>query len=234
RSGLKDNKNLDNWRPELTGLTKELLVLAERNKALEKREKALLEQLSYNENKIQTLFEQTQDYRQRLNDQERRMFLDNLTKVYNRAALNDRLEHEYRRWLRYQHSVCVAMIDIDGFGEINSRFGHLAGDKVLKIIAKTIRQQLADTDFIARFADDAFMVILPDVSENERVTRLNKVRETIAQLPFRFRDQNVSISISIGATLFEGNDTPSNIIERTSKALSGARRTGNNRLLWIS
>lgn len=234
KQGLKEHKNLEAWRPTLTELTKELLVLAERNRALEKREKALVEQLGYNENKIHTLFEQTQDHRRRLNDQERKMFLDNLTRVYNRAALNDRLEHEYRRWLRYQHPVCVAMIDIDHFKEVNDTYGHLAGDKVLKILARTIRQTLSETDFIARFGNDEFMLILPDTSEEERNKLFNKIRETITQLPFRFREQNISISVSIGATLFAGNDTPSDIVERTDKALFSAKSTGRNRMLWIS
>ncbi|ELR63326.1 GGDEF domain family protein [Photobacterium marinum] len=234
KQGLGEHKNLEAWRPALTDLTKELLVLAERNKALEKREKALIEQLSYNEGKINGLFEQTQDYRRRLNDQERKMFLDNLTRVYNRAALHERLEHEYRRWLRYQHPLSVVMIDIDHFKEVNDNYGHLAGDKVLKIIARTIRQNLEETDFIARFGDDEFMLILPDVSEEERTKRLTKIRESITQLPFRFRDQNVSITVSIGATLFHGNDTPDDILERTGKALFSAKTAGNNRMLWIS
>ncbi|WP_299020379.1 diguanylate cyclase [uncultured Photobacterium sp.] len=234
KQGLRNNKNLEAWRPAVTELTKELLVLAERNKALEKREKALVEQLGYNESKINSLYEQTQDYHRRLNDQERKMFLDNMTRVYNRAALHDRLEHEYRRWLRYQHPLCVAMIDLDQFKEVNDSYGHLAGDKVLKIIARTIRQNLSDTDFIARFGDDEFMLILPDVNEEERTKRLTKIRENITQLPFRFRDQNVTITVSIGATLFHGNDTPADIIERTDKALYSAKSAGSNRMLWIS
>ena len=233
KSGLQTHKQLDSWRPELTHLTKELLVLAERNKALEKREKALLEQLSYNKSKIEHLYEQTQDYRQRLTDQEQRIFLDNLTKVYNRSALNERLEHEYRRWLRYQHPLCVTLVDIDSFGTVNQQYGHQAGDKILKIIARTIRKQLEPTDFIGRFGDDAFMLILPDVNEEQRNQRLAAIRQAVAQLPFRFRDNNISITVSMGATLFESNDTPADIIERTDKALTGARSAGNNRIFWI-
>jgi diguanylate cyclase len=233
KKGLSEHKNLETWRPQITELTKELQVLADRNRALEKREKTLIEQLSYNENKITTLFEQTQDYRQRLNDQERKMFLDHLTKVYNCAALNDRLEHEYRRWLRYQHPLCVALIDIDNFKEINDSYGHVAGDKALKIIARTIHQCLEETDFIARYKSDEFMIIMPDINEDNRTKSLNKIRETVAQLPFRFKEQNVSITISIGATLFEGNDTPADITERTSKALDNAKNSGRNRFIWI-
>lgn len=233
KSGLQTHKQLDSWRPELTHLTKELLVLAERNKALEKREKALLEQLSYNKSKIEHLYDQTMDYRQRLTDQEQRIFLDNLTKVYNRTALNDRLEHEYRRWLRYQHPLCVTLVDIDNFSTVNQQYGHQAGDKILKIIARTIRKQLEPTDFIGRFGDDAFMLILPDVSEEQRNLRLTAIRQAIAQLPFRFRDNNIAITVSMGATLFESNDTPTDIIERTDKALTGARSAGSNRIFWI-
>ncbi|UTV28256.1 GGDEF domain-containing protein [Photobacterium atrarenae] len=234
RQGLQDQDNLENWRPTLTTLTKELLVLAERHRALEKREKALIEQLGYNQNKITQLFEQTQSYRQRLQDQERRMFLDPLTRVYNRAACNERLEHEYRRWLRYQHPLCVALIDIDQFKDINDSYGHLAGDKMLKIIARAIRQQLGETEFIARFGGDEFMLLLPDASEESRNKTLSKVREAITQLPFRFREQNVSVSVSIGATVFDGNDTPSDVVERTEKALHSAQQTGKGRIIWIT
>ncbi|WP_410000090.1 diguanylate cyclase [Photobacterium sp. TY1-4] len=234
RQGLQDQDNLEHWRPTLTTLTKELLVLAERHRALEKREKALIEQLGYNQNKITHLFEQTQSYRHRLQDQERRMFLDNLTRVYNRAACNERLEHEYRRWLRYQHPLCVALIDIDQFKEINDSYGHLAGDKMLKIIARAIRQQLGETEFLARFGGDEFMVILPDASEESRNKTLSKIREAITQLPFRFREQNVSVTVSIGATVFDGNDTPSDILERTDKALQSARHAGKGRILWLT
>lgn len=57
----------------------------------------------------------TQDYRRRLEDQAQRMLLDPLTKVYNRAAFGDRLELEYRRWIRAQHSLRVVILDVDGF-----------------------------------------------------------------------------------------------------------------------
>jgi len=135
--------------------------------------------------------------------------------------------------LRYQHPLCVALIDIDNFKEVNDSYGHVAGDKALKIIARTIHQCLEETDFIARFKSDEFMIIMPDINEENRTKSLNKIRETVALLPFRFKEQNVSITISIGATLFEGNDTPADITERTSKALDNAKNSGRNRFIWI-
>ncbi|WP_281223504.1 GGDEF domain-containing protein [Photobacterium sanguinicancri] len=234
KQGLKEQENLETWRPQLETISSELQVLIERTHALEKREHELLDQLAYNENKVITLYEKTAEHHQSLNNQERKMFLDHLTKVYNRAAFNDRLEHEYRRWLRYQHPLCVALLDVDNFKETNVNFGYVAGDKALKIIARTIHQCLDDTDFIARFDGDKFMVIMPDTTEEERTKRINAIREAVAQLPFHFRDQQVSITVSIGATMFDTNDTPPNIIERTQKALNTAKSTGSNRLSWIA
>ncbi|OAN14019.1 diguanylate cyclase [Photobacterium jeanii] len=234
QTGLKENDNLETYRPELEKMSQEFQTLVDRTHALEKRERQLLEQLAYNENKVISLYDKTTEHHRELNNQERKMFLDHLTKVYNRAAFNDRLEHEYRRWLRYQHPLCVALFDLDNFKETNVNFGYVAGDKALKIIARTIHQCLADTDFIARFDGDKFMVIMPDCNEEDRTKRITQIRENVAQLPFHFRDQQVSITLSVGATLFDANDTPPAIIERTQKALNTAKSTGTNRLSWIS
>lgn len=105
---------------------------------------------------------------------------------------------------------------------------------MLKIIARTVHQHLRDTDFIARVGNDEFMLILPDIAEDERHRRLSGIREAILQLPFRFREKNVTISASIGATLFDDTDTPGKVIERGQKALSSAKHAGRNHLIWIA
>ncbi|WP_413113751.1 diguanylate cyclase [Thaumasiovibrio sp. DFM-14] len=211
----------------------DMLHLVERNRLLEKREQALLERLRYNEAKIASLYGQTLDYRRRLNDQERKMFMDHLTKVYNRAALVDRMEHEYKRWLRYQHPLCVAFVDIDHFKNINDNYGHIAGDKALKIIARTIYKNVSDTDFVARYGGEEFVVIMAERKKETLTKQLNAVRHAVESLPFKFRDQDVSISISIGATLFSGSDTPDKVQERADKALYDAKASGRNQLIWV-
>ncbi|WP_087023527.1 GGDEF domain-containing protein [Thaumasiovibrio subtropicus] len=211
----------------------EMQGLVERNRALEKREQALLERIRYNESKITSLYEQTLDYRRRLNDQERKMFMDHLTKVYNRAALADRMEHEYKRWLRYQHPLCVAFIDIDHFKDINDSYGHIAGDKALKIIARTIYKNVPDTDFVARYGGEEFVLLMAERDQQTLTDQLNQVREAVYALPFKFKDKSVSISISIGATLFTTNDTPDLVQERADRALYNAKDSGRNQLIWV-
>ncbi|PCE69051.1 diguanylate cyclase [Salinivibrio sp. YCSC6] len=210
----------------------DLKALADENEALKNREQSLVEQLAHNQNQLNAVAEQTMDQRRRLGDQERKLLLDPLTRVYNRAALHDRLEHEYRLWRKYQHDFCLAVIDIDHFKEVNVQFGHLVGDKALKIIARSIYQCLRDTDFIARFGGEEFVVLLPDADEKTRTDILANVSHTIRQLPLKFKNQRVSITASIGATLFSGSDTPTHVLERADQALYQAKNAGRNQIIW--
>ncbi|WP_035013102.1 GGDEF domain-containing protein, partial [Enterovibrio norvegicus] len=162
----------------------------------------------------------------------RKLLLDPLTKVYNRAALDDRLEHEYRCWIRYETPFCLAMIDIDHFKSVNDQYGHLVGDKVLKVVARTIHQCLRDTDFIARFGGEEFVVLLPDADEETRKTLLTKVRETVAKLPFKFKDSRLTVTVSIGASMFRENDNTVEVLERADNALYNAKHNGRNKLVW--
>ncbi|MGF1769840.1 diguanylate cyclase [Enterovibrio makurazakiensis] len=229
---LRDAESLDALRPKLSQVSVNLASLVARNKELEEREQQLLEQLQHNEQKLEALYSQTMDYRRRLGDQERKLLLDPLTKVYNRAALDDRLEHEYRCWIRYETPFCLAMIDIDHFKSVNDQYGHLVGDKVLKVVARTIHQCLRDTDFIARFGGEEFVILLPDADEETRKSLLNNVRETIAKLPFKFKDMRLTVTVSIGASMFKDNDNTVQVLERADNALYNAKHNGRNKLVW--
>ena len=200
-------------------IAQELQQLAQRNSQLEQREQALIEQLNHNDNKVQQLQQQTHSYHQRLSQQEQNIFRDKLTLTYNRSAFDDRLEHEYQRWLRYQHSLLLVLIDIDNFTHLNDNYGHHAGDKALKIIAQTITQQLNPTDFIARFNDDAFILLITDINQQQCHQAVNNIRTAVTQLPLHFKGQSVSMSVSLCTSFFTDNDTPKNVIQRIETAL---------------
>ncbi|WP_407331208.1 diguanylate cyclase [Enterovibrio sp. 27052020O] len=232
QSQLIEAESLEALRPTLSEVSVNLASLVARNRELEEREQQLLEQLQHNEQKLDALYQQTMDYRRRLGDQERKLLLDPLTKVYNRAALDDRLEHEYRCWIRYETPFCLAMIDIDHFKSVNDQYGHLVGDKVLKVVARTIHQCLRDTDFIARFGGEEFVVLLPDADEETRKSLLTNIRETVAKLPFKFKDNRLTVTVSIGASLFKDNDNTVEVLERADNALYNAKHNGRNKLVW--
>lgn len=194
------------------------------------RERHLLTHLSNMEAKLRLMKEETAEYKKRLTIQKHKLFLDSLTQVHNRAALDERLELEYKRWLRYGTPLCLAIIDIDHFKHINDNYGHMAGDKALKVVAKALQNALRDTDFIARFGGEEFVVLLPNINPDKYQKPLENLRQTVKSIPFRFRDARVEITISIGATLFRPGDHTTDVFERADKALYSSKHSGRDQV----
>lgn len=225
-------ESLESLQKQVNPLLAQLSALSERLKHAEEREQALIDRMDYGKNQVEALFETTQDYRRRLEDQAQRLLLDPLTKVYNRSAFSDRLELEYRRWIRAQNDLRIVLLDIDGFKAINDSFGYTAGDKALKIIARTIKKQLDDTDTIARFGGEEFILLLPERSHSDCFNIIQTIQEQVSKLPFKFRDRNLTITLSAASTAFKGSDTPEEILERLNQCLNEAKSIGTNQLVW--
>ncbi|MBL1378318.1 GGDEF domain-containing protein [Zobellella iuensis] len=198
---------------------------------LQEREQSLLNRMNAMEKQISELKSEADDFKQRLSVQNEKLFIDNLTQIYNRAAMDERLEVEYRRWLRYQEPLCIALLDIDYFKEINDKYGHLAGDKALRLIARTIHKSLRQTDFVARFGGEEFVLLLPNVNPDKLHKPLEKLREQIRNIPFRFKEERVTITASIGATQFQKGDSTTSALERADRALYRAKHAGRDQIV---
>lgn len=196
------------------------------------REQQLLETMSAMENRLNQMKDETAEYKKRMAQQKHKLLLDSLTQVFNRAAFDERFDLEYKRWLRYQAPLCLAIIDIDHFKSINDRFGHLAGDKALKVIARAMSRTLRETDFIARYGGEEFVVLLPGIDASNIQMPLDKLRNVVKGIPFRFKDDKVEITISIGTTLFRSGDSPIEAFERADKALYQAKNGGRDQIIY--
>ncbi len=227
---LASHNSLDALKRTISGHMGAINLLLQERESTAARERHLLTRLSTMESKLRLMKEETAEYKKRLTIQKHKLFLDSLTQVHNRAALDERLEQEYKRWLRYRTPLCMAIIDIDHFKNINDNYGHMAGDKALKVVAKALQSALRDTDFIARFGGEEFVVLLPNSNPDKFQKPLETLRQTIKSIPFRFRDAKVEITISIGATLFKEGDNPSDVFERADKALYHAKNTGRDQV----
>ena len=227
---LASHNSLDALKRTISGHMGAINLLLQERESTAARERHLLTRLSTIESKLRLMKEETAEYKKRLTIQKHKLFLDSLTQVHNRAALDERLEQEYKRWLRYRTPLCMAIIDIDHFKNINDNYGHMAGDKALKVVAKALQSALRDTDFIARFGGEEFVVLLPNINPDKFQKPLETLRQTIKSIPFRFRDAKVEITISIGATLFKDGDNPSDVFERADKALYHAKNTGRDQV----
>jgi len=180
---------------------------------------------------IKELQNETNNYQKTLKQQSKQLHIDFLTKIPNRAAWSERLQVEFTRYQRYQHPLNIAIIDIDKFKVINDTFGHLAGDKVLNVIAQTLQKSIRNTDFIARFGGEEFAVLFPEISNKQAQITLNKLCATIKKIPFKFKKQSISITISVGCTSFSKDDDLDSSFERADQALYHAKNNGRDQVV---
>ncbi|MDI3978868.1 diguanylate cyclase [Pseudomonas aeruginosa] len=180
--------------------------------------------------RVNSMEQDAKAFHSHLEDQRQKALTDPLTGLPNRAALSERLEQEVARRHRDGGDLLLAVLDIDHFKRINDDFGHLAGDKVLKIIAGELRKRLRQADFIARFGGEEFVVLLPATSLEAGRQLLERLRAAIAACPFHFKGEPLSITCSAGITAFEGNEAGEVVFERADQALYRAKRAGRDRL----
>ena len=168
--------------------------------------------------------------REHLEEQRQKALRDPLTALPNRAAWDDRLELEIARWQRFGGELLLAVVDIDHFKRINDSFGHLAGDRVLKIIANELRKRLRKTDFIARFGGEEFALLLPGTPAAAGLRVLDGLREGIEQCPFHFKGARIQVTLSGGLTSFVEAERAEQAFERADRALYRAKGAGRNRI----
>ncbi|MEI7839561.1 MAG: GGDEF domain-containing protein [Methylococcaceae bacterium] len=154
---------------------------------------------------------------------------DSLTGLPNRNAYNQRLKDEFARYKRYRMPLTLAIWDIDYFKNINDTFGHKSGDKVLMLTASLLQEHTRDTDFIARFGGEEFVMLLPNTTKDVALTLIDELREIIANTGFNSNGKVVPITISCGLTEVTEEDTEDSLFERADKVLYEAKNTGRNR-----
>ena len=156
---------------------------------------------------------------------------DALTGIWNRQALNEDLEREFVRWQRYQKPLSLVVWDIDFFKRVNDEYGHAAGDKVLKTIARIFMQETRDADFISRFGGEEFVGIFPETRLEDALSLANKIRKKVESSNFHYENKPVPITASAGLATFRPNDTIDAVFKRADAALYRAKETGRNRCI---
>ena len=157
---------------------------------------------------------------------------DPLTKCYNRRQFNELAKNEVQRFERYQHPFCLFMIDADHFKNVNDTHGHAVGDLVLMSLADCLRRSLRETDIIARFGGEEFVVLLPETTlENaHHVTERLRIRFSKIVVKNETGD-DVRFTVSTGVV---SSDTTSNIEEMlklSDECLYVAKENGRNRVV---
>lgn len=195
------------------------------------RESALSEQLEAMQEKVAAMEAHSEQMQEQVRKERLRAMTDLLTELPNREAWQERLSFEYNRWQRYSHPLTVGVLDIDLFKRINDSYGHKAGDRVLQLVAREVRERLRTTDFVARFGGEEFVVLFPETEPADASVVVDKLREHVRKLPFHFRGEPVSVTFSAGLAGFVAGDTEESVFDRADRALYQAKDAGRDQVM---
>ncbi len=231
QSSVQEAADLDDLKQVLESHLEGLLgTMDHHQKQRDEREREVAARLQSLAERVSSMEQEAQGYREHLEEQRQKALIDPLTGLPNRAAWSERLEHEVGQWQQHGNSLLLAMFDLDHFKRINDNYGHLAGDKVLKIIANVLRKRLRGSDFIARFGGEEFVLLLPNTPWPVGVRIVEALRAAIEACPFHFKGEPVTITVSVGLSAFKAGDRSDLVIKRADQALYRAKDAGRNRV----
>jgi diguanylate cyclase (GGDEF)-like protein len=155
------------------------------------------------------------------------LLTDTLTKVGSRRYFEDILDNECSRTDRYGRPFTVAIVDVDNFKKLNDNFGHVAGDSALKQLAECMKNQKRNSDTVARFGGDEFVVILPETRAQDAITMLERIQKKIRQIKV---GENSFMTVSCGVAQIMPGEIISGteLIRRADTALYKAKDDGRD------
>ena len=146
---------------------------------------------------------------------------DDLTKIPNRRAFELRMDQELKRAIRYNRPFTIMMMDLNNFKRINDTYGHPAGDEVLKKTAEILQNNVRDTDFVARFGGDEFILLLPETGFDTAKLISQKLQKKVREVEFQWNEGPVEhVELAIGSAAFpQHGGNPEEIIDIADEAL---------------
>jgi diguanylate cyclase (GGDEF)-like protein len=152
--------------------------------------------------------------------------VDELTKLWNRRSIVEKLKDELLRSKRYNCEVSVILLDIDFFKKINDNFGHLTGDFVLKKISEILKKNLRETDFIGRWGGEEFIVVCIETNKEGVWAVAEKLRKSVADYDFKL---DIPVTISLGIADFNRGENIEDLLDRADTNMYNAKKTGRNK-----
>ncbi len=156
---------------------------------------------------------------------------DSLTGLLNHSRLQQYLEIEGLRAVRQSHPLAFAMIDIDHFKLVNDQFGHPVGDRILKNLARFLRQQLRKSDIVGRYGGEEFAIILTDTDGPAAIAVMEKLCSDFSRLEHEVDGATLTVAFSAGVASMSGRQSARELVLAADRALYAAKRAGRNRVV---
>jgi diguanylate cyclase len=196
-------------------------------KTMEERSKTL-------ELQIQSSSQEVNDLRERLESVRRESLTDQLTGLSNRKAFDNELKESIERSIESGEPLSLLMADIDHFKSFNDTWGHQTGDQVLRLVANCLSENVKGRDTAARYGGEEFVVILPQTALASAVGLADQIRSKVESKKLVKKstgDILGVITISIGVTQYDLNESADEFVRRADTCLYAAKRTGRNRVV---
>ncbi|MFC4278939.1 biofilm regulation diguanylate cyclase SiaD [Achromobacter aloeverae] len=155
---------------------------------------------------------------------------DPLTNLLNRRALMERLKDLADPSSEYDGGFVVAMLDVDHFKRINDRYGHEAGDRALIELAEIMRTSVRDTDDVARWGGEEFLVLLPGVKLSEGEAIIDRMLDAVRRKKLDMDGEALTLTVSVGMARYQQGENISTVLSRADRALYLAKQAGRDRV----
>jgi len=236
--GLRENVDFSKSLAELKEAVISSLTFIQ-DAVREKREKdasrmtVVEERMGTLKETINRMKEEVSSAKQRAHELEKEILVDPLTGVYNRRAYDKQIKEELQRFIRYGRPFSVIILDVDHFKSVNDLYGHAVGDLCLKEIINRVQPMMRESDFLARFGGEEFVVLLPETERKGAGEAAEKLRQCIEKTEFLHRGDKVAITISLGVAQITSDDpTSETLFARVDQALYRAKNEGRNRVAY--
>lgn len=153
---------------------------------------------------------------------------DALTNLHNRRKLDLIIEKEIKRHERSKQPLCLCILDIDNFKQINDNYGHIQGDLILQYVANTLKSSLREIDEVGRWGGEEFCIILPNTNKNDAMELLQNIKTKIRQ-----NSCKIITTCSIGYSDYQNGDFASKLIKRADEAMYIAKQKGKNQVAYM-
>ncbi|MDF2610820.1 MAG: domain S-box/diguanylate cyclase protein [Lachnospiraceae bacterium] len=159
--------------------------------------------------------------------------MDQLTELPNRRYIDTFIFSKMNEFTQLGIPFGIAFMDIDHFKSFNDTYGHDIGDEVLKMVAKTLKSNIRSTDLIGRWGGEEFMAVISHVDKEKLLSITQKVKTLVENSVLRKDNKELNVTISIGATMSQENDTIESMIKRADTLLYQSKNQGRNQITMV-